>query len=267
MTLRSIQAMDLGAISKASKFGKRPELRWVAPTSLWVDKTYQRDLSKKSITLIKGMVKHFSWDRMKPPIVNVIDGKIHVVDGQHTAIAAATLGIEEIPVFVVESASEKTRALAFVGHNTDRIVIAPVYIHKARLAACEESAVDVDAVCRRAGARIKLFNQSGGYSIGDTMAVTLITSLVKRRGVMRARQVLECLVKAKRAPISGAEITATEHILCKTHPKLDFLKLSMVVRIGGDKALHDARAAAHTRRTQAWRVLVDVWSKKLPVAT
>ena len=41
-------------------------------------------------------------------------------DGQHTAIGAATRGIDKIPVLVVEAADLTDRASAFVGHNPDR---------------------------------------------------------------------------------------------------------------------------------------------------
>ncbi len=265
MKLRKIQPIELGPVKKATNFGKRPVLQWVEPTSLYVDESYQRDLTRRSIKLIKKTVENFKWNRMKPPIVTMDSGKMHVIDGQHTAIAAAILGIHEIPVFLVEADLAADRAMAFVGHNTDRIVVSSIGIYKAKLAAGDEAVVDIEAVCRRAGIRIAVFTQNTSVQIGDTMAIASISKLVARRGVMRARQVLECLVKAKRAPVSSDEITAAEQVLCVELPKLDFMELARVVRLGGDRGLFDARAKAHAERTQTWRVLAKHWASRLKV--
>jgi hypothetical protein len=101
---------------------KSLQLKWLAPTDLLVDATYQRDLSERSMRLIRKMIENFSWNRMKPPIVvQVGPASLHIVDGQHTAIVAASIGIPQIPVFVVKAEGLDERARAFVGHNTDRV--------------------------------------------------------------------------------------------------------------------------------------------------
>src|SRR4051794_24268937 len=101
-SLRAIKPMKFPDLKPASFDGERPSLRWVAPTDLLVDATYQRDLSERSIRLIRKMIESFSWNRMKPPIVvQVGPTSLHIVDGQHTAIVAASIGIPEIPIFIV----------------------------------------------------------------------------------------------------------------------------------------------------------------------
>ena len=68
-------------------------MKWIAPTDLLVDATYQRDLSERSIRLIRKMIENFNWNRLKPPIVvQVGPASLHIVDGQHSAIVAATAG-------------------------------------------------------------------------------------------------------------------------------------------------------------------------------
>jgi hypothetical protein len=119
-------------------------------------------------------------------------------------------------VFVVRPKRLDERARAFVGHNTDRIVVSPFDIYRALLASGDPDAVDVDNVCRRAGVRIRVISPSSAIAEGDTAAIGLVRSLVKRRGVIPARKVLQCLVKAKRAPITGAEILAAERIICES---------------------------------------------------
>lgn len=261
--LRRIAPLQFPGVQPAALAGAKPALKWIKPTDLLVDETYQRDLSRKSLRLIKGMVESFAWNRMKPPIVVEVADGLHVLDGQHTAIAAATIGLDAIPVFIVDAASVAERARAFVGHNTDRITVSPINIHQALVGAGDEAALDVDNVCRRAGVRIRWINQSGVVAEGDTQVVAGIYSLVKRRGVRKAREVLETLVKAKRAPIVSGEILACEEILCKQKPSLDPAVLSKVIRIEGDAGLARAFARAKEHRTVAWRELMARYLSRL----
>lgn len=260
--LRRIQPMLMpDGIAKASELGKKPVLRWVAPTDLYVDETYQRDLSRKSIKLIRGMVERFAWNRMKPPIVVDAGEALHVVDGQHTAIAAATLHIPQIPIFVVDAGSLDERARSFVGHNTDRITVSPIAIHKALQAAGDPDATDVANVCKRAGIRLRVLNQSVVPAEGDTMAIGTIQKMVARRGVLKARIALECLVKARRAPVSAEEIRAAEHLICEGGG--DPEQLVAAIRIEGDKGLNAARAKAASERSPIWRALAARWERHL----
>lgn len=262
--LRPIKPLDLAGLQLAPPSGPRPQLKWVPPTALLVDGTYQRDLSRSSIRLIDKMVREFEWSRMKPPIVvQVGPASLHVVDGQHTAIAAATIGLPEIPVFVVAAETTDARARAFVGHNTDRISVTAIQIFHALVAAGDPDAVEVATVCRRAGVRIREYSRSSVIAEGDTKAVQAIRSLIARRGVMRARQVLQCMVAAKRAPIGLADIKAAELVICREGKQVDLAALAMVVRVTGATALAKARAAAIERRTPYYRELAAIWLKRL----
>ena len=265
--LRRIHALPIPAIDRAKVTGTKPRLLWIAPTSLLVDEIYQRDLSKRSMQLIRKMVSEFAWNRLKPPIV-VAAGRneFHIVDGQHTAIAAATLEIPEIPVFVVEAEKIDERARAFVGHNTDRIVVSPIDIFRALLGAGDPDAVDVDNVCKRAGVRIRTMNQGSLVAEGDTMAIGMIRRLVAKRGVVKARQVLECLVKAKRAPISAAEISAVEQIICGTDRAPSLETVVAAIRIEGTAGIAAAFAKAKRDREPAWRCLLARYAKHLDAA-
>jgi hypothetical protein len=51
--------MPLPGIKAQPLRGRKPELKWIAPTSLLVDATYQRDLSERSIRLIRNMLIRF----------------------------------------------------------------------------------------------------------------------------------------------------------------------------------------------------------------
>ena len=264
--LRPIKPMSFPDLKPAAIVdGDRPVLKWVAPTDLLVDATYQRDLSERSIRLIRKMVENFAWNRLKPPIVvRAGSDQLHIVDGQHTAIVAASLRIAQIPVFIVQADTVDERARAFVGHNSDRIVVSPFDIYRALLASGDPDAVvDVDNVCRRAGVRLRYISPSSAIAEGDTAAVGLIRSLVKRRGVIPARKVLQVLVKAKRAPISAAEIRAAESIICGVHPDIDLEALTAAIRVEGTDGLNKAHARAKAARTGVWLELAGRWLRRL----
>lgn len=260
--LRKIEPLAMPAnLAKSVVTGARPILRWIKPTELLVDGTYQRDLSRQSLRLIRQMVERFAWNRMKPPVVVEAGSGFHIIDGQHTAIAAATIGIAEIPIFVVEASALDERARAFVGHNTDRITVTPIAIWNALRAAGDPDAVDVENVCKRAGVRIRVLNWQMVPAEGDTMAIGRIRRLIKNRGVVRSRKVLECLVKARRAPIVQEEILAAEYLICEL--RADPEELTAVIRIEGDKGLAAARGKAKSERSPIWRALMARWSTRL----
>lgn len=263
MKLRRIQPMLLPDVQQAPVTGEKPMLIWTAPTNLYVDATYQRDLSRKSIRLIKQLVQNFAWNRMKPPIVVDDAGKYHVVDGQHTAIAAATIRLPEIPVFVVDAPELDERARAFVGHNTDRITVTSINIYKALLAAGDPDAQDVERVCQRAGVRIRELNQSIVAAEGDTKSIGLIRAMIKNHGVVKSRKVLECLVKAKLKPIPAAAILAAQAIVCVENPDVDLDRLTAAIRIEGVDGIAKARSKAAKDRTSFWHELKYRYLRRL----
>ena len=256
--LRRIKPLKLPDLVPATIDGDKPSLEWVAPTALLVDGTYQRDLSDRSLRLIKRMVSEFSWSRMKPPIVvKAGPGSLHIIDGQHTAIAAATIGVPKIPVFIVQAENVDERARAFVGHNTDRVTVSSIDIYRALLASGDPDAQDVDNVCRRAGVRIRIISPSSAIAEGDTAAVGVVRALVKRRGVMRARKVLQCLVKARRKPIGASEILAVDRIVCEDRPNVDLDALTAAIVVEGAAGIAQAVADARLKRVPVWRCIKD----------
>ncbi|MCA1241849.1 hypothetical protein LC092_05330 [Stappia stellulata] len=193
----------------------RPDFRDVDPSSLHVDEKYQRGLSERSVTLIRKIVREWSWSAFKPPITVEVDGALHVLDGQHTAVAAASHpGIETIPVVVVPAPTTEDRAAAFVRHNRDRVAVTPMQLHHSLLAAGDEAAQDVANVCARAGVTV-LRNPPamGKFNVGDTLAIAALGALVKRRFPLGARKVLDICVAAGLAPVSMEMIKAIDAII------------------------------------------------------
>lgn len=224
--------------------GQTPELRWVSPSSLMVDEAYQRDLTKRSKSLIRKLTEQFAWRKMKPPIVVDTESGLHCVDGQHTAIAAATLRLPQIPVFVVGAATMQDRADSFVAHNRDRIIMTPMDVYRAKVASGDPDALDVHNVCRRAGVDLKILSPNSKTMIGDTMAVGTLQRLVKRQGVIKSRMVLEALVQGGRAPIGAAEIDAVEAAMLLVRPATTVSEMASTIRAISDRGVIEAKMTA-----------------------
>lgn len=257
MSFRPIAPLALPHVKPAAVPAARPEFLWLAPAELLVDEAYQRDLTPRSIRLIEDIVAGFDWSRFAPPIVTEVDGAWHVVDGQHTAIAAATLGVPAIPCFAVAIGSLAERALAFAGRNRDRIRALPFDIHRALVAAGDEDALTIELVLRDAGVRLVKF---GAAKIGETQSIVTIRRLVARRGRAGARKALACLVAGRVAPIGESEMLAADAVLAAGADPED---LAQVIRVEGPEGASRAKAKAGFDRTNVWKALADIWTERL----
>lgn len=263
---RPIVAMIMPGVDPAEISDERPKFEWVDPSTLLVDESYQRALSKDSITLIRKIVTNWDWNRFKPPVVAQTELGLEVIDGQHTAIAAASHpAVVEIPVMVVVAAEAKDRANAFVGHNRDRLALSQASIHYASVAAGDEDALTVQQVCDRAGIKLLRYPPSGGeFRSGESLAFVAIRSLVNRRGAMRARVVLQTLADARCAPIRADGIKAVEYLLTSDEYKGQVepeALTSALLNLGPD-ADREARIFAAAHSVQVWRGLTVVLFKE-----
>lgn len=256
---RSIKSMAVPGIVPSVDPGAEPIFEWVDPCSLLVDEAYQRNLSERSVTLIRKIVGRWSWSKFKPPIVVITEHGHEVVDGQHTAIAAATHpSVRRIPVMIVEADSLQARADAFLGHNADRIAVTPLQMHHAAVLAGDETALTINQVCERAGARIlKQLPGSAYYKIGDCVSVSTVRSLVNRRGAMGARRILQVCVEAKRSPIGAAELRAVEELLFGEVRATEGDIVSALLSLG-DAAEQKAKAYAANHDCRMWQGMVEV---------
>lgn len=240
-----------------------PMLEWMNPSDLLVERAYQRDLSPKSLGLIKKIVEGWDWRRFKPPVVAWTERGFEIIDGQHTAFAAATRNLSRIPVLVVDAAALDDRAAAFVGHNLDRVAITPVQMHRAKLTAGDEDAQTVQQVLDRAGAVLVVSNYGGrGWKAGETVAVGTIDQLAKKRGAMKARQVVELLVKAQAAPITAAAIKAVDMLMHRPDfAEIDLEHLPATIESLGDIE-DEAKLDAKTHGIPAWEAMGRIWFRK-----
>lgn len=265
-TLRRIEPISTDRLSLAPIADDKPRIVWMPPTELMVDAVYQRELSLRSQKVLIRAVENFAWNRFKPPVAVVTPDGTHVIDGQHSAIAAASRGISEIPVMIVTAETLDERARCFVGHNRDRTPVSPIDIYKALLTSGDEDAQDVANVCRRAGVRIRHISPNSAIAPGDTAAIGIVRRLVKARGVRVARQALEVLVKARRAPLAAVEIMAVDAILsgaAPLRPDADLGALANVIAADGVAGVEAARTRAKRDGTAQFLALAQRWVRRL----
>lgn len=263
-TLRPVQPLDHPVAEQPPTPTSPPIMEWMAPADLLIEGAYQRDLSPKSLDLIRRIVAGWDWRRFKPPIVAWTERGFEIIDGQHTAIAAATRpDIEKIPVLVVEAADVQDRAVAFVGHNQDRLAITPVQMHRAKIAAGDPEALTVQNVLDRSGASLVVgaYGQRG-WKPGETIAITTVDALCRRRGAKRAREVLDVLVKSKVAPISAAGIKATDMLMNRPeYAEADIDHLHTAIQQSGDVE-NQAKLDAKTHGIPVWEAMGRIWFRK-----
>jgi hypothetical protein len=261
--MRPIEPIEIEEDEPAELAGQAPpDWDLVPPTDLLVDEGYQRGLSPKSLALIRRIVRTWSWAKFRPPVCARVDGRLHVIDGQHTATAAASHGgIPVIPVVVVAAPETVDRARAFISHATDRLPTTITQVHHAAVMAGDEDAVAIDRVCRAAGVDLVIYPPPrSAYRPGQTVALNAIRRLVNRRGAMRARQILEALAKAGLAPISADHIRAAEALLCDPDlaGEVDAERITTGMRAMAARGYAEAKTLAATKNLTLWRSMVAV---------
>lgn len=262
---RPIAALAMPDVKPGEPATSPPTFMMVRPTELLIDESYQRDLSDASFRLIRRIVEGWDWRKYKAPKVAMMPEGGVVLDGQHTAIGAASHpGIHEIPVLVVEAADQRDQASAFVGLNTNRIAVTVAQLHHANVAAGDGMALAVDRVCASAGIRVlRLPPARAVYKPGETIAVAALTGLVYRHGEEVAVQALKILAEAAFGPVQAAHIRAVEALTTN----LEFADLDppdlarIILAVGIDAAEKDAKVFASTHCVPLWRALASIWFK------
>ena len=259
---RAIAAIDLPDVQPGTPPTDRPELTWIDPAELVVDEAYQRDLSDKSVRLIRRIVENWDWRKFKPPVVAWTDAGLEVLDGQHSATAAVCHpGIDTIPVVVVDATEQQDRASAFIGHNRDRIAVTAAQLQAAAVTAGDKDALATESACRLAQVRLLRIPPSNGrFQPRDTIAASQIAQTVRRRGIDKSAEILTVLALAEFAPIQASHIKAVEMILSDEANPIRAEDLTRaVMALGAGPAEKEAKLFGATHNVPLWRGLVTVW--------
>ncbi|EAP89149.1 hypothetical protein OA2633_00110 [Oceanicaulis sp. HTCC2633] len=235
---------------------------------LYVDRAYQRDLSERSVTLIRQIVAGFDWARARPAVgVRHEDGRVELLDGQHLATAAASHGgVTEIPVLVVSDRTQAEKADAFVSLNRDRVAMTPLSVFRAALVAGDPVAVAVADGLERAGARMLMRPPpQGRYEIGDTVAVGAMRDVAKAKGPVGLARLAGIAVTARRAPITTMLVRALALCLWSREYAGDVKDDAYAAALLASSQIElesDARANARARKIPAYAALaMDLWRR------
>lgn len=192
-----------------------PSMRIVDPRSLRVEPSYQRDLSKKSVRLIRRIVENWSWSKFKPPICSDTPFGLVVIDGQHTAIAAATHPeIDRIPVLVAKAEAVEDRAAAFVSHNRDRLAMSPLQVFHAEVAAGNGDAFTILKAAIAAGCEIpRSAPIKGTAKPGQATAISAFQRIFKTDGQATLARIFRIARLADAAPLASTLARALQILL------------------------------------------------------
>lgn len=269
--LRPIKPLKITDLLPApvGKKSDRPTFRWANPGDLFIEERYQRNISENSIKLIRKIYKDFEWARFKPPVCAEGEGgKIYIIDGQHTAIAAASHpDINEIPVMIVNAHTIRERAAAFMGHNRDRVAITASQLYYSAVAAGEEVALIVERALKETGATVVRYNPPV-YVEGQTMAAGALLRIAEAKGYNGIKRILDIMMEARRAPIIALELGAVHDMLYGKDWQGKFTDFDLATTIRSKSATQwHAHAEATVRKgmpMQMKRALAIAWFKAVP---
>jgi hypothetical protein len=167
-------------------------MKMVRIADLRIDMTYQRNVTVASVRNIRTICRAFDWAKFLPVIV-VRDGEaFSVVDGQHRATAAATIGITEVPAYVL-SCTAAEAAAAFAAINGNVTPVEPIDVWFAELAAGEPKAVALQRCLDAAG--VRLTRRKEGHGVGETRSINVIRRAYDFYGAAMLTTILQCITE------------------------------------------------------------------------
>lgn len=251
MTLRPVKPI----IEASNKPLKRapipppPKIAWLNVDQLVIDESYQRALSEKGIRLIRRLVESWDWNCFKPlSVAAAADGRYEVIDGQHTAIAAATHGsIEMLPCVVLTADTKAARAAAFVGINRDRTALTPYALYRAKLAAGDEEAVAVDEALAVSGGTLReSYRYDDEAVVGEVYSISTLLRIVRGHGKNRLARLMKMAIAAKIGPVPASLLKGLNEIVSAPGTPSDDDLVAVLSDLGGDEIL-DMAADLHRK--------------------
>lgn len=179
--------IDAGTIS-----GHIGRLEVVPVSKLFVDSVYQRAISQGSVKNIKRICATFDWAKFLPVIVTQDGDRYSVVDGQHRATAALTIGIQEVPCYVL-SCTASEAAAAFAAINGNVTPVQPIDLWFAELAARKPKALALQAVFDASG--VKITRKKEGFAVGETRSINVLDRALDFYGSAILTTILQCIVE------------------------------------------------------------------------
>ena len=191
--------------------GQPGSLQHLPVSCLVVDTGYQRDISGASTRNIQRIAREFDWTKFLPVIVVAIGGgRFAVIDGQHRSTAAATIGIERVPCYVMDC-DYVAAAGAFAAINGNVTKVSAVDIWFAQVEAGEPQTLELKRVLDAAD--VTIVNAGSAYfetaPVGHTASVAVLRRAYAKYGGDLLTTVLQCITQTgdgNRGCIIGAVV-------------------------------------------------------------
>ena len=173
--------------------GEHGRLEMVAVDRLVIDMSYQRNVTVGSVRNIRRIVSAFDWNKFVPIIgTGNDDGSVSVVDGQHRATAALTLGIESVPVYILACTSEEAAA-AFAAINGNVTPVSPVDVWFAQVAAKDPEAMRLKRSMDAAS--VTIVRRKGGLAVGESRSIGVLRRAFDFYGETLFITILQCITE------------------------------------------------------------------------
>lgn len=240
--LKRIKALT-GKFPIGAIVGHVGALHMIRIEDLRVDHVYQREINVNSARNIRKICEAFDWAKFLPVIVVEADGHFAIIDGQHRTTAAATLGIEAVPCYVL-SCSPAEAAAAFAAINGAVTPITPIDIWFAELAAGVEAAHALQRVLDAAEVRVTRSKEA--LAKGETRSIGVLRRAVEKYGHDTLVTILQCITQTGDGN-PGMIVGAVIHgIGCAIATKPDMLRspsrlFDMFDRVPFAGLVHNAR--------------------------
>lgn len=274
LDVRPIIPVALPANRKPAKLDlDRPEVRMARIADLKIESAYQRDMTSKSIVLIRKIITEWNWSKFKPPIcAEREDGSLVVIDGQHTAIAAASHpGLVALPVFVVPADTIEKRAEAFVAHNRDRIAMSPLQLFHAEVAAGVGRALALLRATKIGGVTVpRSVPKKGAAEPGTLIAVSAAATICSADGEAFCGRLLKIAALSELCPITSTLVRSLQMVLrdesCKNRSDAE---IAGAIALIDDFEKSAEKAAAETgqnRYRAAYKMIADALDRQVAEA-
>lgn len=239
--------------------GPMPQLAWLPIDRLVVDPSYQRTINTTSgRRLIARIAAEFRWSAFQAVLAspNGAGGWV-LIDGQHRVAAARRRGIDMVPAVIIEAASAKDCAAAFIRANRDRSPVNPYAMHHARLSAGEAEALAIEEIAAAAMIEIpKSAPSRSNLKPGQCLALGSFTTLPRRYGIEIARAAIVAVADAYREEVGGLRtlfFTAAAVWLSKPAPNTaSAADLTAAFRLSSARALDDDIARRRIKVGGSW---------------
>jgi hypothetical protein len=263
-----ISAITLEGVRQQPAIGTPPQRVERVPTSIAIDRDFQRNISRKGDKLIQDMIQQWSWPAFIPPAIYLDErtGVETAYDGQHTLIGAASRNdIQTLPMDLHASLEDAVAAAAaFLDRNTKRIGVAPLQRYKAAIIAGKDWALTLKAMSEKVGFHIPYY-PSASPKPDTVLSISTMQNIMEDHGADGLAKIMKILVGNAISPIREMHLVAIEMLLyAEEYRKLVRAdRLNSVLRgINNHLAIGEAQTEAIKRGMTRAQCLANVYLRE-----